>query len=289
MEKLANENPERFFAFGCSFTNYSWASWADILAYELNCTYYNLGRPGAGNPYIANQIAQANNYFQFNENDLIIVSWTNISREDRYTENGWSTPGNAYSSDEFSWNFLKNYGCDLHYALRDFAYVDFVYNYLRNFTNFNFISMCEITETISESSGNENVDPRLYDLAENYEHVLNKINPSFQKILWDDNVRNKLEKNRKEIHPEFSDNHPTPDEHFRYLRSVFDYNFTEETKQSIQELHKMFVETVCWYNELSKKQRKKLKNRDGDIFTEIFTENARSAIDIREEIPPEIF
>ena len=76
MKPLYKNKPKRLFTFGCSFTEWIWATWANILAYELDVPFYNFGKPGAGNYYIANQISQADAIFNFTKDDLVIVKST---------------------------------------------------------------------------------------------------------------------------------------------------------------------------------------------------------------------
>ena len=46
----------RFFAFGCSYTNWIHnPTWADFIGINYN-KYYNFGRPGASNTYIMQKI-----------------------------------------------------------------------------------------------------------------------------------------------------------------------------------------------------------------------------------------
>ena len=77
MRRLYETVPKRLFTFGCSFTSHDWATWANILGYELQllhgCEFYNFGRSGAGNAYIANVISQVDQVYKFNSNDLVIV------------------------------------------------------------------------------------------------------------------------------------------------------------------------------------------------------------------------
>ena len=101
--------------FGCSFTKYSWGTWANILAKELEpVEYINLGKSGAGNQYIFNMLMQADAVYDFTHEDLVVVQWTNVCREDRYIpqkkDSGpWVTPGNIYSQEEYDTNFVMNY------------------------------------------------------------------------------------------------------------------------------------------------------------------------------------
>lgn len=96
--KITNLDPKkykRFFAFGCSVTNYKWLTWADIIGKDIDF-YENWAEPGGGNLFIFNSIIEADTRHKFSKDDLIIVFWTNKEREDRYLENKWShaTAGN---------------------------------------------------------------------------------------------------------------------------------------------------------------------------------------------------
>lgn len=121
----------RFFGFGCSFTNYHYPTWADILIENFshnNIEGYNCGRTGSGNLLIASRIWEAHARLKFNKDDLIIICWSNFFREDRYhTNDGWWTPGNIFFNLTGS-PFLLNkyvYKSDyiwadlLHYVTRD--------------------------------------------------------------------------------------------------------------------------------------------------------------------------
>lgn len=249
--KLAINRPRRLFTFGCSFTDYKWATWANILAYELNCEFYNFGRSGAGNYFISNQITQANNYFSFDKNDLVVVCWTNISREDRYTEKqGWVTPGNIYSQNEYDTKFVKRWANDIHFALRDFALIDLTANYL-DCTNFNFLSMCNIVNQINQweetSSEQQNL---VYKISNLYNKNLSKIAPSFYDVLWQGNIDSKWQKDWSTVHKNYSDGHPTPLEHLEYLQAVLDYEFSNKTTDSIKKLQENWISYIqnCYRN-----------------------------------------
>ena len=82
---LFNYQPKRLFTFGCSFTHYNWGTWANCLAKELEpVEFINLGRSGAGNQYIFNMVMQADSIYNFTHEDLVVVQWTNVCREDRF-------------------------------------------------------------------------------------------------------------------------------------------------------------------------------------------------------------
>lgn len=120
---------KRFFTFGCSFTEYKYPTWANIIQRNMpDVTFYNLGRCGGGNTFISNRITEANRIFNFCETDLVMVMWSTFCREDRYTYNyGWKTPGNIYSQNEYNFTtdeYIKEWGNPLTYLVRDLSTID---------------------------------------------------------------------------------------------------------------------------------------------------------------------
>lgn len=70
---------KRFFAFGCSYTEYSHPTWADILG--VNFSFYkNYGRAGSSNYFIMSKLIEANQKYKFNSNDVVYVMFTGFSR-----------------------------------------------------------------------------------------------------------------------------------------------------------------------------------------------------------------
>jgi len=239
MQKLKHTNPQRLFTFGCSFTDYKWATWANILAFEFDCEFYNFGKSGAGNAFISNQITQANQFYNFDENDLVIVCWTNISREDRWrSKKGWVTPGNIYSQQEYDGKFVRSWANDIHFALRDFSYIDLIKNYLYGKTNYHFLSMCDVKKHINQwETGDNNYEGDIDILSSLYKDSLDSISPSFYETLWQNDIDYKWNKDWKEIHPNYSDGHPTILEHYEYLTKTFDFDFSDRTIDAVNSLH----------------------------------------------------
>lgn len=99
----------RLFTFGCSYTNYVWPTWADIIAYDLGCEFYNYGIGGLGNVGISCRIVEADCIYKFHPDDLIIVQWSSWSREDRYIKGKWAAHGNVWNNDFYDRNFLLKY------------------------------------------------------------------------------------------------------------------------------------------------------------------------------------
>lgn len=84
---------KRFFAFGCSYTNFNWPTWADIIG--INFSFYkNYGKGGACNLYILQQFLEANETYKFNKDDLVIVMLTEYDRFTYITDKRVQCRGN---------------------------------------------------------------------------------------------------------------------------------------------------------------------------------------------------
>jgi len=115
---------KRVFTFGCSFTSYSWPTWADILVEDFKnkgLEGYNFGRCGAGNQFIFIKLMEANAKFKFNEDDLILICWTTMQREDRFAKNEWMTPGLIYNQNIYTELFVDAWADPSFYVFRDSA------------------------------------------------------------------------------------------------------------------------------------------------------------------------
>lgn len=95
---------KRLFTFGCSFTEYAWPTWADLLS--TNFDYYeNWGYRGLGNRGIAERVAECHATNHFTKDDTIIVQWSSHLRHDWYHIHtlpsnrapGWKTSGSIFS------------------------------------------------------------------------------------------------------------------------------------------------------------------------------------------------
>jgi len=133
--KITNLNPskyKRFFAFGCSNTNYMWPSWADVIGQDIEF-YQNWAEPGGSNYFIFNSVIEANTRYKFNKDDLVIIKWTTKEREGRYSNNKWihATPGNVDKIYDENW--IKQFYFDSRSQLiRDLAYIQAIQKLLEN-------------------------------------------------------------------------------------------------------------------------------------------------------------
>ena len=187
MIELITRPVKRLFTFGCSFTGFRYPTWAEILAYDLgNVEFYNYGRRGAGNQYIFNMIMQADQVFKFDNDDLVIVEWTNFAREDRYCNNRWYTPGNIYTQSTYDAEFVKKWADYRGYMLRDMASIKAVSDILRNKKlQYHFLSMSSV-RLDNQWCDDELNEP---DISGLYSEYLTEILPSFYDVLWDGSMK----------------------------------------------------------------------------------------------------
>lgn len=101
----------RIFTFGCSFTQYAWPTWADIIAYDKGIEYYNYAIAGLGNVGIFHRIVEADMKHNFTDDDEIYILWSSWSREDRIIEDNWLGAGSVLikNNDYYNHYFMRRY------------------------------------------------------------------------------------------------------------------------------------------------------------------------------------
>jgi hypothetical protein len=98
---------DRVFTFGCSFTNYDWPTWADIIIHDFSNKGYNYGLSGLGNVGIMHRILEADLRHKFTEKDCILICWTSWVREDRFLFGSWKRYGCVYINPFYTRKFWK--------------------------------------------------------------------------------------------------------------------------------------------------------------------------------------
>lgn len=250
MKKLYFNKPKRLFTFGCSFTSHSWATWANILGYELDCEFYNFGRSGAGNQYISMTVSQADNFYKFNENDLVIVCWSGLNREDRYLNNkGWLTPGNIFNQHIIDSEFVEKWADCVFYSLRDLTLINLTYKLLKNKTQFHMLQMYEINNIKHYFVFEEehNIGEKINAIKELSKNTLKEIYPSFFHVLWNNDMKIKFNQVRKTMPRQFNDLHPSIIEHYEFLTKTFEYDFSEKTVHKVNEISKEVFDFIHHY------------------------------------------
>ena len=211
----------RAFYFGCSFTDYYWPTWADIISQAIP-NNYKYAQCGAGNFYIYQAVVEAVAKHQICDNDLVMVMFSNVTREDRYTKsNGWITPGNLFHQDTYDEKFLKKFFCEKGYLMRDFTLIEGIDRILSTTgSDYSLMSMIHLDSYSSDNTRIENVN----EVLETYSNTLLKIKPSVFEVIFNNDWGN------RQIRPKYTchwsdgvyiDNHPTPAEHLEYLQKTF--------------------------------------------------------------------
>jgi len=212
---------KRFFAFGCSFTDYYWPTWANIISKEIPDSYI-YAKNGAGNFYIYQALMEAIIHHKIDKDDLVMIMFSNVTREDRFTRSrGWITTGNLYHQNEYDQTFLDKYLCDHGYLMRDLNLVQGCRLSLDSIgCDYELMSMVPFDSKRSDSYNMTEVDY----LLKFYEGTINKVHPSVLDTVFrgDWNSRKKRPKYKCHWSTElYVDNHPTPAEHLEYLKLTF--------------------------------------------------------------------
>jgi len=235
----------RFFAFGCSFTQYHWPTWSDCIGanYEI---YENWGNCGSGNHYIFNSVFECYTRNKFTKDDIVIVQWTNSLREDRYltltnqfkfkhwpesnwqNRNGWINPGNLLSQNFYDEDFVFKYviGSERGFLIRDLAYMQAVKSLLDNIgCDYKFLTMTPLLQLNQQTSASYHFN----DVISLYENVLSIIKPSFFEVLFNSNWQSK-----RPIH-KLQDNHPLPIEHLEFIDLILpEYKIKDSVREYCQ-------------------------------------------------------
>lgn len=205
----------RLFTFGCSFTQYNWITWADILG-NLFDEYHNYGVCGAGNMYMFNRFIHNIETHKINKDDTVMIMWTNVTREDRFINGQWTRCGNLFTSQDFyTRDFIEKYvdirGC----YERDIPIIHATRLILDSIgCKYVMMSMVDITNS-DQYSVNDKIED-IKELYKRFESTLQLIKPSVHKVIfnYDYESRPIIGYNKR------PDSHPLPLEHLEYIEKV---------------------------------------------------------------------
>ena len=174
----------RLFAFGCSFTNNRWPTWADIVGRGFEY-YKNWGKEGAGNSFIFYSLIECIKREQITSQDTVIIMWTSIGREDRYIRNrGWITPGSIYKQDVYDKNFVEQFADPTGYLIKDMANVAAAKHILESIgCKFYFLSTVPLSMPDDNVDHRFSIDNQIIDL---YKQELGVIKPSIYSVVFND-------------------------------------------------------------------------------------------------------
>ncbi len=168
----------RLFAFGCSFTNYHWPTWADILGQQFE-VYENWALSGAGNQFIFNSLIECDLRNNITSQDTVAIMWSNVARDDVYYDDRWQLRGNV-----FQWNELENMPNRVRgYYIRDLATMHATRLLLdARGCRYHFMSMLDIDNPIQYEHASVSDD--IGDLLENYKDTLSIMLPSVHEKIF---------------------------------------------------------------------------------------------------------
>jgi hypothetical protein len=149
--------------------------------------------------------------------------------------------------------------------VRDFSSIHFVNNLLeKKGCQHHIMSMCDISGQIDQNGEqficSSHTEKDYKKLCSLYKSDLEKILPSFFKVLWNNDIwKNKMSIDRMMAGNRYSDGHPRPEEHLDYLKAVFtDHQFNPKTEKAVAEIKKQLRAFLV---EISKKY-----NRDIGMY-----------------------
>lgn len=142
--QLDTTNYKRFFVVGCSFTEWYWPTWANIIAEQNpHLEFISYAKAGQGNTYISTILNQLQYTHNLCNTDLVGVMWSTFHRLDYYTSadtlkkivkfreteviknqlHNWDMHGDSIHSQLDLGNNDAGY-CDRGFLIRDLAIID---------------------------------------------------------------------------------------------------------------------------------------------------------------------
>lgn len=220
----------RFFAFGCSYTNYFYPTWADLIGSNYK-QYYNYGQPGCSNWYIFNAIIEANIIHKFTKEDTIFIAWTGIDRADGYINNAWKLQ--LHRDENYYINYLDQFKGKL-LELMNYVTV------LKDLFNAKEISYKFLILTNIDHDYHAFTKDNCHDVVDFYKDSISLIYPGFHQVLTNNRDRPIVIAGRS-----IDDGHHLPWEHYDYVAKFFpEYvSKTSELRETLITVYERTVDT----------------------------------------------
>ena len=238
----------RFISFGCSFTHYSWPTWSDFIGYGYD-TYYNFGRPGAGNMYIASQVYEMNHRIGFKGDDTICVMFTSFSRNDFINNNSnWETHGNIFTNDFYNLDYLEKYWSYEHGIYMSWLAIESTIKLLDSIgCNYKLMSAFDVTipEVIGEDEYKKMLEKsrgnhRVQMCTESIVQRLGDLN------LWDFTQNKYMNKTWEQQNYKFEDfqhpdHHPSIEDHYQWVKNYMPDFYRGDMETQLNDWSKLMV------------------------------------------------
>ena len=221
---------KRFFAFGCSMTAYWWPTWADIIAKEIPESY-NFGQSGGGNLFISCQVSEANLKYKFNKDDLVMVMWSGVSREDRYVDKHWLTPGNIYTQGYYDAKFVDKFVDPRGQLIRDLSLITMCKGMLDSLdATYHMLNMAPFVHL--QSAKDKNISD-VYDVLKQFSSTTAAVNTDIYTLELDCQwPQHPISKPGGQT----ADYHPSPRQHFGYINKLFpEIEWSDSTRKFVAE------------------------------------------------------
>jgi len=196
---------DRFFVIGCSFTNWHWPTWANIIAEQYpHMEFYNFGFPGMGNEYIQILLNQITHSEKLNSRDLVGIMWSTFHRNvcyrsadvkqqvsnsnidyfdpDRPGNENWSPTGDMIHVQTLERDGYVDAWDDRGFVIRDCAIIDNTTTVLEhaNYAAFQMMSVLPEHQTLYDASILATKKSDVYDF---YSHLPSKMISSDRDIV----------------------------------------------------------------------------------------------------------
>lgn len=180
---------ERLYTFGCSFTNFFWPTWADILGREFN-QFENWGQNGAGNAFVLYSLMECHKRNRLTKDDTVIIMWSSIDREDRWVRGKWQLEGGVFNmSPPYSKEYADTFADPQGYLIRDLAIISAVKQILESIgCTWRFLAMVPLYYQDMADPDREKIAYTLDQSILNlYQEEIAAIKPSIYETVFDCN------------------------------------------------------------------------------------------------------
>jgi hypothetical protein len=259
----------RYFAFGCSYTDYRWMMLPDFIGVNYD-HYYNFGRSGACHSFMLNMLVQANELYKFNpDTDYITIGTTGFGRYSYVEHGAWVTSGDIFPE------HLGHPDKARLFAREFDSYEWAVYRSLSNLKTMKLLlTTLNIKHTIYKSLFNKELDPVTLERQPQSPLVVNMIN-EFDSIVdikpsVDEQLVDYLSTRGEYNHP-WINGHPTLNVSYAYLKKHFPQEDTQAVKDIYERETKLMFSGITEekYKEHFSKNVLRVHRTDLDLIQQI--------------------